>query len=101
MALLIYLTGGGGGVTSPNQALKITKVASIGSPVERTQKLKFLSLPETIKENLTFRAKALRREVNSCQGFFQGNFKTVQRPQKFNLTLSFETQSSHQNVQRS
>ena len=35
------------------------------------------------------------------QGFFQGNFKTVKRPQKLILTLSFETQSSHQNVQRS
>jgi hypothetical protein len=30
------------------------------------------------------------------QGFFQGFFKTVKRPQKLNLELSFETQSSRQ-----
>ena len=29
-------------------------------------------------------------------GFFQGFFRTVKRPQKLNLELSFETQSSHQ-----
>ena len=34
-------------------------------------------------------------------GFFQGDFKTMKRPQKFNLTLSFKTQSSHQNVKYS
>jgi hypothetical protein len=34
----------------------------------------------------------------SCdhQGFFQGFFRVVKRPQKLNLELSFETQSSHQ-----
>ena len=30
------------------------------------------------------------------QGFFRGFFRTVKRPQKFNLELSFETQSSYQ-----
>jgi hypothetical protein len=33
------------------------------------------------------------------QGFFQGFFRTVKRPQKLNLELSFETQSSHQKIQ--
>jgi hypothetical protein len=28
-------------------------------------------------------------------GFFQGFFRAVKRPQKLNLELSFETQSSH------
>jgi hypothetical protein len=28
--------------------------------------------------------------------FFQGFFRAVKRPQKLNLELSFETQSSHQ-----
>ena len=31
-----------------------------------------------------------------CQGFFQGMFRAVKRPQKLNLELSFETQSFHQ-----
>ena len=30
------------------------------------------------------------------QGFFQGFFRAVKLPQKLNLELSFETQSSHQ-----
>jgi hypothetical protein len=29
-------------------------------------------------------------------GFFSGFFRAVKRPQKLNLELSFETQSSHQ-----
>ena len=29
-------------------------------------------------------------------GFFQGFFRAVKRPQKLNIELSFETQSSHQ-----
>ena len=33
--------------------------------------------------------------------FLLGNFKTVKRPLKLNIMLSFKTQSSHQNVQRS
>jgi hypothetical protein len=32
----------------------------------------------------------------SGQGFFQGFFRAVKRPQKLNLELSFETLSSHQ-----
>ena len=36
-----------------------TNVASVGSTFNDTQKVKVLSLPETIKEKSTFRAKAL------------------------------------------
>ena len=39
-----------------------TNVASVGSVFNDTRKVKVLSLPETIKEKSTFRAKALRRE---------------------------------------
>ena len=38
-----------------------TNVASVGSVFNHTRKVKVLSLPETIKEKSTFRAKALRR----------------------------------------
>ena len=37
-----------------------TYVASVGSIFNDTRKVKVLSLPETIKEKSTFRAKALR-----------------------------------------
>ena len=37
-----------------------TNVASVGSVFNDTRKVKVLSLPETIKEKLTFQAKALR-----------------------------------------
>ena len=40
-----------------------TNVASVGSVFNDTRKVKVLSLPETIKQNSTFRAKALRREL--------------------------------------
>ena len=40
-----------------------TNVASVGSTFNDTQKVKVLSLPETIKEKSTFRAKALCREL--------------------------------------
>ena len=40
-----------------------TNVASVGSVFSDTRKVKVLSLPETIKEKSTFRAKALRREL--------------------------------------
>ena len=40
-----------------------TKVASVGSVFNDTQKVKVLSLPETITEKSTFRAKALCREL--------------------------------------
>ena len=39
-----------------------TNVASVGSVFNDTRKVKVLSLPETIREKSTFRAKALRRE---------------------------------------
>ena len=39
-----------------------TNVASVGCVFNDTRKVKVLSLPETIKEKSTFRAKALRRE---------------------------------------
>ena len=38
-------------------------VASVGSVFNDMRKVKVLSLPETIKEKLTFRAKALRQEL--------------------------------------
>ena len=40
-----------------------TNVASVGSVFNDTGKVKVLSLPETIKEKSTFRAKELRREL--------------------------------------
>ena len=40
-----------------------TNVASVGSVFNDTREVKVLSLPETIKEKSTFRAKALRREL--------------------------------------
>ena len=40
-----------------------TNVASVGSVFNDTRKVKVLSLPETIKEKSTFRAKALRRKL--------------------------------------
>ena len=40
-----------------------TNVASVGSVFNDTRKVEVLSLPETIKEKSTFRAKALRREL--------------------------------------
>ena len=40
-----------------------TNIASVGSVFSDTRKVKVLSLPETIKEKSTFRAKALRREL--------------------------------------
>ena len=41
----------------------LTNVASVSSVFNDTRKVKVLSLPETIKEKSTFRAKALRREL--------------------------------------
>ena len=38
-----------------------TNVASVGSVFNDARKVRVLSLPETIKEKSTFRAKALRR----------------------------------------
>ena len=44
-------------------AISRTNVASVGSVFSDTRKVKVRSLPETIKEKSTFRAKALRREL--------------------------------------
>ena len=41
-----------------------TNVASVDSVVNDMPKVKVLSLPETIKEKSTCRAKALRRELD-------------------------------------
>ena len=46
----------------PNKKSR-TNVTSVGSVFNDTRKVKVLSLPETIKEKSTFRAKALRREL--------------------------------------
>ena len=40
-----------------------TNVACVGSVFNGKRKVEVLSLPETIKEKSTFRAKALRREL--------------------------------------
>ena len=40
-----------------------TNVANVGSVFNDTGKVKVLSLPKTIKEKSTFRAKALRGEL--------------------------------------
>ena len=45
-----------------------TNVASVGSAFNDTRKVKVLSLPETIKEKSTFRAKALRRDYFIVSG---------------------------------
>ena len=53
-----------------------TNVASVGSVFNDMRKVKVLSLPETIKEKSTFRAKALRRELvttNSWRRAFARN----------------------------
>ena len=45
------------------RSLSRTNVASVGSVFNDMRKVKVLSLPETIKENLTFRAKTLCQEL--------------------------------------
>ena len=52
-----------GNVTNIRNIIFRTNVASVGSVFNDTRKVKVLSLPETIKEKSTFRAKALRREL--------------------------------------
>ena len=53
-----------------------TNIASVGSVFNDTRKVKVLSLPETIKEKSTFRAKALRRGlVVSKRRFFLYRFR--------------------------
>ena len=58
-----------------------TDVASVGSVFNDTRKVKVLSLPETIKEKSTFRAKALRRElVVIIIMIFPSSFQIVGEP---------------------
>ena len=62
-------------VTKKVMELFRTNVASVGSVFNDTRKVKVLSLPETMKEKSTFRAKALRRELatNSRRRAFAQN----------------------------
>ena len=46
--------------------MKRGSVASVGCAFKGTQKVYVLSLPETIEEKSTFRAKAHRREISSA-----------------------------------
>ena len=54
-----------------------TNVASVGGMFNDTRKVKVLSLPETIKEKSTFRAKALRRELVVETSIFRLSFQVV------------------------
>ena len=63
---------------SPKEGVNLltrTNVSSLGSVFNDTRKVKVLSLPETIKEKPTFRAKAFRRELvtNSRRRAFARN----------------------------
>ena len=69
-----------------------TNVASVGSVFNDMQKVKVLSLPETIKQESTFRAKALRRELHELTpdegpsletSIFPLLFKVVREPLPF------------------
>ena len=70
-----------------------TNVASVGSVFSDTRKVKVLSLPETIKEKSTFRAKVLSRELvllsTSDEGpsletsIFPLSFQVVREPLPF------------------
>ena len=67
-----------------------TDVASVGSVFNDTRKVKVLSLPETMKEKSTFRAKALRRELvvkglRSKRRFFLYRFSIVTRDMVWKL----------------
>ena len=52
-------------------------VASVGSVFNDTRKVKVLSLPETIKEKSTFRAKALRRELGATNSRRRASARNV------------------------
>ena len=62
-----------------------TNVASVGSVFNDTRKVKVLSLPETLKEKSTFRAKALRRELVATleTAIFPLSFQVVREPLAF------------------
>ena len=53
-----------------------TNVASVGSVFNDARKVKVLSLPETIKEKSTFRAKAVRRELVDFSFIVSGSERT-------------------------
>ena len=62
-----------------------TNLASAGSVFNDMRKVKVLSLPETIKEKSTFRAKALRRELVDEEpsletSIFPLSFQVVREP---------------------
>ena len=65
-----------------------TNVASVGSVFNDTRKVKVLSLPETIKEKSTFRAKALRREGPSLEtSIFPLSFQVVRKHENSGILL--------------
>ena len=72
-------------------AISRTNVASVSSVFSDTRKVKVLSLPETIKEKSTFRARARRRElaVTPDEGplleasIFPSSFQVVREPLPF------------------
>ena len=70
-----------------------TNVASVGSVFNDTRKVKVLSLPETIKQNSTFRTKALRRLLTPDEGpsletsNFALSFQVVREPLPFVLHI--------------
>ena len=80
-----------------------TNVASVGSVFNDTRKIKVLSLPETIKQKSTFRAKALRRELAVAVGenhacFIRVNTKTSRDKIKANQMDFIKTKCKQRNV---
>ena len=75
-----------------------TNVASVGSVFNDTRKVEVLSLPETIKEKSTFRAKALRRELlltpdkgpSLETSIFPLSFQVVREPLPFAYDLLYQ-----------
>ena len=88
-------------------ALYITYVASVGSVFNDARKVENFSLPETIKEKSTFRAKALRRELANSGGsgkttrvFIRVNTKTSRDKIKANQMDFIKTKCKQRNVNR-
>ena len=82
-----------------------TNVASVSSVFNDTRKVEVLSLPETIKEKSTFRAKALRRELVASGGsgkttrvFIRVNTKTSRDKIKANQMDFIKTKCKQRNV---
>ena len=71
-----------------------TNIASVGSVFNDMRKVKVVSLPETIKEKSTFRAKALHRGLRSKIGpssemsIFPLSFQVVRESLPFNISLN-------------